>query len=156
ATSEGQRGTAAVAVANLPVASVTVSPSPATVYIGATMQLIAILKDLAGHPLSGRTVTWTTSDGTVAAVDGTGLVTGVALGTATITATSEGQAGTTTVTVSSVPVASVVVAPSVANILVGDTVQLTATTRDAAGTVLAGRATTWSSSNPSVATVSSS
>src|SRR5207302_10574223 len=91
----------------------------------------------------------------VAAVDSTGLVSGIALGTATITATSEGQTGTATVTVSDVPVASVVVAPSAANILVGNTVQLTATAQDAAGAVLNGRAITWSTSNPSVATVSS-
>jgi uncharacterized protein YjdB len=156
ATSEGQSGTAAVSVTDLPVALVTVNPSPASVYVGASVQLGATLKDANGNPLSGRTVTWTTSDGAVAAVDGTGLVSGIALGTATITATSEGQTGTATVTVSSVPVASVVVAPSAANILVGATVQLTATAQDAAGGVLAGRAITWSSSNPSVATVSSS
>ncbi|TMC55083.1 MAG: hypothetical protein E6J20_01180 [Chloroflexi bacterium] len=154
ATSGGKKGHGNAKVSNLPVASVTLSPSPATVYVGATMQLVATLKDANGHPLSGRTVTWTTSDGTVATVDGTGLVTGIALGATTITATSEGQTGVATVTVSSVPVASVVVAPSIANILVGNTVQLTATTQDAAGTVLAGRAITWSSSNPSVATVS--
>ncbi len=155
ATSGGKKGHGNAKVANLPVASVTLSPSPATVYVGGTMQLVVTLKDANGRPLSGRTVTWTTSDGTVAAVNGTGLVTGIALGSTTVTATSEGQTGAATVTVSSVPVVSVVVAPSVANILVGDSVQLTATTQDAAGTVLTGRAITWSSSNPSVATVSS-
>src|SRR5207249_1643593 len=105
--------------------------------------------------LSGRAVTWTTSDGTVAAVDGTGLVTGIALGTATITATSEGQAGTATVTVSSVPVASVLVAPSAVNLLVGNTAQFTGTAQDSAGTVLSGRAITWTSRAPATATVSS-
>jgi uncharacterized protein YjdB len=155
ATSEGKSATAAVSVTNLPVASVTVSPSPASVYVGATARLVATLKDANGNPLSGRAVAWTTSNGAVASVDSTGLVTGIALGTTIITATSEGQAGSATVTVSSVPVASVLVAPSAANMLVGDTVRLTATTQDAAGTVLAGRAITWSSSNPSVVTVSS-
>src|SRR5205807_9170379 len=95
------------------------------------------------------------SNGAVAAVDGsTGLATGIALGTATITATCEGQTGTTPVTVSNIPVVSVVVAPSAANILVGGTVQLTATAKDSTGTVLTGRGITWSSLNPSVATVS--
>src|SRR2546426_84089 len=155
ATSEGKKGRKNVKVANLPVASVTVSPSPASVYVGATARLVARVKDANGKPLAGRAVTWTTSSGAVAAVDTTGLVSGIALGTATITATSEGQTGTATVTVSDVPVASVVVAPSAANILVGNTVQLPATAQGAAGRVLTGRAITWSSSNPSVATVSS-
>jgi uncharacterized protein YjdB len=155
ATSEGKKGRKNAKVANLPVASVTVSPNPATVYLGASVQLAASLKDANGSPLSGRTVVWTTSNGTVASVDSTGLVTGIAVGTATITATSEGQTGTATLTVSIVPVASVVVAPSAANILVGGTVQLTATARDSTGAVLAGRAITWSSSNQSVATASS-
>ena len=154
ATSEGKSGTAAVTVTNVPVASVTVSPNPASVFIGASAPLGVTVKDANGNPLSGRTVVWTTSNAAVAAVDSTGMATGIALGTATITATCEGQTGTTPVTVSSVPVASVVVAPSAANILVGGTVQLTATAKDSTATVLAGRGITWSSLNPSVATVS--
>ncbi|OLD40215.1 MAG: hypothetical protein AUI57_00425, partial [Candidatus Rokubacteria bacterium 13_1_40CM_2_68_8] len=156
ATSGGKKGKRNARVANLSVASVTVIPSPATVYLGATLRLVATLRDVNGNPLSGRTVVWTSSTGAVAAVDSTGMVSGIALGSANITATSEGQSATAPLTVSNVPVASVVVAPSVANILVGDTVQLTATARDSASAVLAGRAITWSSSNPSVATVSSS
>src|SRR5207302_9464901 len=85
-TSEGKKGRKNVRVANLPVASITVSPSPASVYVGATARLVATEKDANGNPLSGRAVTWTTSSGAVAAVDTTGLVSGIALGTATITA----------------------------------------------------------------------
>src|SRR5205807_1567418 len=155
ASADGLTGTATVTASSIPVASVGVSPASVSVSVGSTQQLSAVARDASGNVLPGRTVTWTTSDGTVAAVDGTGLVTSIALGTATITATSEGQAGTATVTVSSVPVASVLVAPSAANMLVGNTAQFTGTAQDSAGTVLAGRAITWSSSNPSVATVSS-
>jgi hypothetical protein len=49
--------------------------------------------------LNGRTITWTSSSGTVATVNGSGLVSGVAAGSATITATSEGKSGTGAVTV---------------------------------------------------------
>ncbi len=48
-----------------------------------------IPKDAKGNPLIDRTVTWTSSDPTKASV-AAGLVTGVALGTATITASVEG------------------------------------------------------------------
>jgi hypothetical protein len=81
------------------VASVEIAPATATVSAGSTVQLTATPEDAAGQPLAGRTVTWITDNAQVATVSGTGLVTGVAAGAATITATSEGQSGTASVTV---------------------------------------------------------
>jgi galactose oxidase-like protein/Big-like domain-containing protein len=100
-TSEGKNGTAQVTVtaASAPVASVEVEPGAPTVAAGSRVLLTATPKDGAGQPLSGRTVTWTSGDPQVAAVSNTGRVTGVAPGLAVITATSEGQAGTSSVTV---------------------------------------------------------
>ena len=156
ATSEGQSGTASVTVSSIPVAAVTVSPSPASVQQGATVQLTATPKDANGNPLSGRVVTWSSNNTAVARVNGSGLVTGVAAGTATITATSEGQSGTSDVTVTPAPVASVAVTPSPASVQVGQTLQLTATPKDANGNPLSGRVITWASNNTVVATVSGS
>src|SRR5207245_2013253 len=99
ATSEGKTGTSAITVTSVPVASVTVSPASASVLTGQTVQLTAAPKDASGNPLSGRAVSWTTSNGAVATVSSSGLVTGVTAGSATITATSEGQSGTSAVTV---------------------------------------------------------
>src|SRR5205823_10069444 len=75
-------------------------------------------------------------------------------GATTITATSEGQSGTATVSVTTVPVASVTVSPTTVSVQAGQTVQLTATPKDANGTALSGRTVTWASSNVGVATVS--
>jgi len=155
ATSEGQSGTSAITV-TAPVASVTVSPSPASVVAGQTVQLTATPKDANGNPLTGRVITWASNNTTVATVNGSGLVTGRAAGTATITATSEGQSGTSSVTVTMAPVATVTVSPSPASVVVGQTVQLTATPKDANGNPLTGRVITWSSNNTSVATVNGS
>src|SRR2546428_5560242 len=152
ATSEGHSGTSAITVASVPVASVTVSPASASVSTGQTVQLTATPRDANGAPLSGRVVTWSSNNAAVATVNGSGLVTGVATGSATITATSEGQNGTSAISVS-VPVASVTVSPATASILGGQTVQLTATPKDANGNVLNGRTVTWTSSNGGVATV---
>ena len=99
ATSEGKTGTATVNVMPAPVASVTVTPSTATVEAGETTALSATVKDANGQTLTGRTVTWASSDGTKATVNGSGVVTGVAVGSATISATSEGKVGTATVNV---------------------------------------------------------
>ncbi|PYP18109.1 MAG: hypothetical protein DMD52_02690 [Gemmatimonadetes bacterium] len=154
ATSEGQNGTASVAVTPPPVALVSVSPASATIAAGNTVQLAVTLQDANGNPLSGRVVTWRSSNTAAATVSGSGLVSGVAAGSATITAASEGKSATATITVSAVSVASVTVSPATANVNEGSTVQLTATPKDANGVPLTGRTVTWASDNTTVATVS--
>src|SRR5713226_2973034 len=156
ATSSGTSDTAAVTVTQVPVATVAVTPAAASTTVGQAVQLTATPRDSTGAPLSGRTVTWASSNPGVATVNVSGLVTGAAAGSATITATSEGKSGTSAITVTSVPVASITVSPASANVLVGQTVQLIATPKDASGNPLSGRTVTWASNNTSVATVSSS
>ena len=137
-----------------PVASVEVTPSPASVPVAGTLQLAATLKDAAGAVLTGREITWSSSAVAIATVSQTGLVTGVAEGASVqIAATSEGISGTASVTVQ-VPVASVQVAPAAASVAVGGTVQLTTTLRDAGGNILVGRTVAWTSSDVALASVS--
>ena len=95
-----------------PVASVAVSPASATLQVGSSTTLTAIPKDAGGSVLSGRSVAWT-SDNAAASVNGTGRVTGESPGGATITATSEGQSGTSAITVIAAP------PPSSTHVLVG-------------------------------------
>src|SRR5439155_603957 len=156
ATSEGQSGTAAITVTNVPVVSVTVTPASASIQQGQTIQLTATPKDANGNALSGRVVTWSSSNTAVASVNAAGFVTSAAAGSATITAASEGKSGTSAITVTSVPVATASVSPASATLLAGQTDQLTATPKGANGNPLTGRPITWSSSNTSVATVNSS
>jgi uncharacterized protein YjdB len=85
-----------------PVASVTVTPATASIGVGATRQVAAALKDSAGTVLTGRTVTWTSSNSGVATVSASGLVQAVGVGTATITATSEGKSGSAAITATAV------------------------------------------------------
>ena len=139
---------------NVPVASVSISPASATVLAGQAVQLTATPKDASGNPLAGRTIAWSSSNVSVAVADINGKVTGVAPGSATITATSEGQSGTAAITVTNVPVASVTVTPASASVPAGQTVQLTAVPKDANGNALSGRVVTWGSSNTAVASVS--
>lgn len=140
------------------VATVQVTPATASVVVGSTTPLTAAARDAAGATLTGRTIGWASSADGVARVDANGVVTGVAAGTVTITATSEGRTGQSVVTVQAptpVPVASVVVTPPTARLVVGDTAALAAVVRDAQGAVLAGRVVRWSTSAPAVATVDS-
>ncbi len=82
-----------------PVASVVVRPSFAITRVGAPVPLGARLLGQTGAVLEGRHVTWTTSHHGVATVDGTGRVTAVGQGEATITATSEGRTATALIVV---------------------------------------------------------
>lgn len=83
---------------SVPATGVTVTPATTSVVVSATRQLTGNVLPADATDKSG---TWTTSDATKATVSSTGLVTGVAAGTATITFKSnDGNfTGTTTVTV---------------------------------------------------------
>lgn len=83
---------------SVPATGVTVTPATTSVVVGATRQLTGTVLPADATDKSG---TWTTSDAMKATVSSTGLVTGVAAGTATITFKSnDGNfTGTTTVTV---------------------------------------------------------
>ena len=158
ATSNGKTGTATITVAAAPpgpVNAVTVSPTTATVNVGATTTLTATARDANGTIVTGAAITWTTSNAGVATVSSGGVVTGVAVGNATITATSNGKTGTATITVQLVPVDRIVVTPANPSVQDGNTIQLTATLYDAQNNVLTGRTVTWTSSNTNKATVSS-
>ena len=136
-----------------PVGSVSVTPATASVVIGRTTQLAVTTKDAAGNVLTGRAIAWTTSAANITTVNANGLVTGVAAGTATIVATSEGKTAQAAITVSVVPVTSVTVTPNAPTVKVGATQALAATLKDEQGNVLEGRAVAWTTSAANVATV---
>jgi len=77
----------------IPVGIVEISPSSVDLPLGMQVQLNAVTKDAQGNTLTGRTVTWQSSAGSTATIGTTtGLVTSNAIGSTTITATSEGIA----------------------------------------------------------------
>ncbi|MCU0624850.1 MAG: Ig-like domain-containing protein, partial [Gemmatimonadaceae bacterium] len=154
-TSEGKRDSALVQVSPEPVATVTIVPGSASIAIGGTVSLTAVARNAAGSPLTGRTTLWTSSNAAVATIGAGGTVTGLAAGSTTITATVEGVSATALVSVANAPVASVDITPDSGVVVVGQTLQLTGELRDAAGNVLTGRTTTWTSRTKTVATVRS-
>lgn len=156
ATSEGVTGQRSLTVSVAPVATVTVGLASSAITVGSTTTATAATFDANGNVLTGRSVTWSSSNTAVATVNSTGTVTGVAAGTANIIATSEGRTGQASIAVGVVPVASITVALSPSSIATGATSTATATLRDASNNVLTGRSVTWSSSNTARATVNSS
>lgn len=105
ATVDGKVGQATVTITSAPVATtVTVTPSTVSLTPGATQQLSASVLDQNSNVMNGQGITWSTSASAVATVSSTGLVTAVAAGTASITATltsNPQRSATATVSVAS-------------------------------------------------------
>ncbi|HET7601795.1 MAG TPA: Ig-like domain-containing protein [Gemmatimonadales bacterium] len=161
ATSEGKSAPATVVVSTAPlvaVDSVLLSPSTVQVEKGDSTRLSVTLRDADGTVLADRSVTWTSGDDGVAKVSSTGVVKGVASGTTTVMATSEGQSDAAQIQVVAQGgvVTSVSVTPAAATVTAGESVQLAATAKDGLGQAVSGTTVAWASSNTSVASVSSS
>jgi 6-phosphogluconolactonase (cycloisomerase 2 family) len=141
------------------LASVAVTPSTGTVIVGATVQFAATgtYSDGTSKTLSSS-VAWNSSIPNVATVNSSGLATGVAQGTSTITATSGSISGSAvlSVTAPTPTLQSISVSPSDSTIAIGAAQQFSATGTYSNGTTqnLTSSAT-WESSETTVASVSS-
>ena len=133
------------------IVSVTVTPSGDTILVARAVQLMATTRDVSGNTLTGHTVTWTSSNSTVAIVSVSGLVTGVSAGgPVTVTATSEGKSGTAAIAV--IPAPTVSVYPNTIATVVGGSVFFEALLDSAGKVEVLNGPVTWASTNPAVAT----
>jgi len=132
---------------------------PTQVGVGGGINLFAAVGDASGNPIQNPSITWTSSDPTVAAIQGgndtvtsAGVsVRGVQAGVATIHATSSGLTDSLVVHVVALgSLATVTIEPASATVTVGDSgVYLQAVFRDSAGHSLGGGAS-WFSSDTTV------
>jgi uncharacterized protein YjdB len=139
------------------VATVIVTPSNSDLPQGTSRPLTVAVNDNQGRTIAGRRLTFSSSNTAIATVNADGVVSGVALGTVTITATAalDNVSGTATVRVVPVSVASVSISPPGPQTMnMGTPLQLQAVTRDGNGIILSGRQINWSSSNSLIASVS--
>jgi hypothetical protein len=136
------------------VATVTVSPSTATIDVGATQQFTATARDADGDVISGLSFTWSTTT-SAATVSTNGLATGASAGTTTIRASTGGVTGSAQLTVVVPGPASLTVEPDSADVAEGQAVQLMATARNAGGGVISA-SISWASANSTIASVDGS
>lgn len=142
---------------NPTLTTLTIGPTTPTIQQAATLQMAATgtYNDGSTQTLTG-TVLWSTSDPTIATISSTGLITGVAPGTATITAQSGTISGSTTVTVSLANITSIALSPTNSSTAQGDTLQFTATATTADGqTQDITSSASWNSSNTTAGTIDS-
>ena len=147
------------------VTTIVVTPAASQMEMGRTVTLTAVVKDQRDSVMTGKTVTWMSNNTTIATVvtavatagTTTATVTGVTKGTANIVASVEGKSTTIPVFVVDPTVATVTVTATVpTTFFVGETLQATSTARDASNNALTSFVTSWTSSAPTVASVSTS
>jgi hypothetical protein len=90
----GDSGTEPAAVARIDLETTTLQ-----LELGDSARVSVTVRDGAGNVLAGRALAWSSSDARVARVSADGVVTGLAAGTATVTASAEGQSAAVAVTV---------------------------------------------------------
>jgi uncharacterized protein YjdB len=136
------------------VTGVTLSPTTATLLVGATQQLTPTV---APATATNKAVSYSSSNTAIATVNATGLITAIAAGSATITVITQDGAKTATcaltINATNVAVTNVSLSPTTASLAVGGTQQLTPTILPANAT---NKNVTYSSSNTAVATVNAS
>jgi hypothetical protein len=153
------RTTAAASSGPAVVASVLVgSSSHQFSAIGETQSFPVTARDPGGATISGVAFTWHSLNSGIASVNANGLVTARAIGSTAIVvaaACCSQAADTVAVLVSQVP-RTIQVAPSSFSVMAGETRPLTAAVLDANNFPVPGVLVQWSTSNPSVATVTGS
>jgi len=136
--------------------SIAVTPANLSIAAGTTLQFVATGKYSDGSTKNiTTTVTWVASKPAVATINATGLSTGIAPGSATIRGTLGTVSGSTGLTVTAAALRSIIVAPANPSIRVGATQQFAATGSYSDGSTRnLTSAVAWSSTVPSVATIS--
>jgi len=135
------------------ISSINLEPASANINVDETQNLELVITPANA---SNQNVSWSSSDETIATVDTTGLVTGISQGSVTIIASANDSSqvvGTASITVGSEDVAltGITVMPSPVSLNTGSTQQLTIDFEPANAT---NKNVTWSTSNPTKATVS--
>lgn len=136
------------------VASANVSPDSVRVAVGAVTQMQVVLRDLRGRVIPGAHPSWTSRNPIVAAVDSTGLVSGLSSGVTFVTAGSGTNYDSARVTVLGPP-ASLTVTPSIAELFPDSNTQLRTLVNDGAGNPLDSVSVTWTSTDTPIASVTS-
>lgn len=161
ATAGGKTASATVTVtapAQPAVTSVTLSPSlKSYVAVGLKLTFSATVASASPPPTNGWTIIWTSSDPTIATVAG-GVVTAIAPGAVTISATSGGKTGSTPLEVLPQPGAIDLHLdpPGDFSLQLGDKTTLNVQMTLVGTLPPGGLATAWTSSNPAIATVATS
>jgi uncharacterized protein YjdB len=155
ASLSGITSNAATLTVTKAVTAIAITPNPASVAVGASLQftLTATYSDGTTGPVTTG-VSWSVGNTSFATISATGLATGVASGSTTVTATFGSLTNTVTLSVNAKAAKSIAITPDPGSFAMGATQQFTATatyTDNTTGDVTS--TATWSIANQAVATI---
>ena len=170
ASAQGINGNAITLTVNRPpsvLTSIQASPSTASIQAGSVQQFAAVGYDQYNSGVTGIVFTWSSSVTSVASVSGVnsegqneGVATGLSAGSSLITVSASGVNATVSLTVTAPPppppppAATIInVTPGDTSINTGGTQQFSALAIDQNGLAMSGVVFTWTSSDPTVATI---
>ncbi len=170
ASAQGLNSNAILLTVNRPpsvLTSITASPSTASIPAGSMQQFTAIGYDQFADAMTGIVFTWSSSVTSVASINGVnsegkneGIATGLAAGSTLITVSANGVNATVSLTVTAPPPPPPALVVTAINVLPGDTTinpggtqQFSALATDQNGLAMGGVSFTWTSSDPTVATI---
>jgi len=151
-TDEGRKTASSIVTAgNISVSGVTL-PANASVGVNNSATIVAAIQPTNA---SNKALTWSTSDAAIVTINQSGVLTGIAPGTATVTVTTQDGAKTASsvITVSNVLISSIALSKTSVTVGVGDTTLIKATVSPLNAS---NKTVIWSSSNSSVASVNTS
>ena len=152
---QGITGVASVTVAQPALLSIAVSPNPSSLPLGETqpLQATGTYSDGSTQNLT-QTATWSSSPPTIASVNTQGVVSGLAIGAAQLSAVYQGVTGSATVNVGKPVLLSITISPNQASLPVDESKQLQANGNFSDGSIQnLTQSVTWASSAPTIATV---
>jgi uncharacterized protein YjdB len=144
-----------VDVTNAQIVSISITPAGSTIAAGTRLSLTATgsFSDSSTQVIN-RDVTWTSDNTGVATVGPTGLLTGIAAGTANIGTSLDGVTATVPITVSGISLVSIQLTPATATLAPASVLSYMAKGTFSDGTTQnITNAVTWTSSIPAVATI---
>jgi uncharacterized protein YjdB len=145
-------GAATIAVSLVPITKVEVGPDTDSIFVGDTRQFIAFAYDSGGTLHGDRVATWSTSDTTRATVTAAGLVHVRDAGSFVVRATVDGRAGGAFVT--GQYRLERIALPDSFTLRRGEQVIVLPDLQGPGGSSVSGRPIVWSSSNPTIVSVS--
>ncbi len=133
---------ATVTIVPGPAAAIALDPAPRQLFAGQTVAVVSTVTSADGD-LRHDPVRWSSDQPGIVGVSGTGVLTAVRPGRATVTARAGQASATLALSVAANPVATVEVTPVTASVRTGDVVRFTFAARDRAGAVVPGVLPEW-------------
>lgn len=155
ASTGGGTGTAQVEVKQA-VSILAITAASPSLVVGESTEVTVSAKDANGHTVSGASYLWASSNTAVVAVNTSGVVSALAAGSATVSATSDGNSATAQIVVTDPEPFAITIEPEAPRLTaLGTALQLSAVVRSSSGSPIDSCDVTWMNHSPLIVSMDS-